>query len=166
MDHASIDLFQLVGFFADEFDAIDLDVSPLQQAACIPAAHVPLSVRTLSLCMKRVLGDNFPECFNPCSLSTRVVLQCRDLEQLACVLIDPFLSGPFCRIDIVCSDKVKACRIDTNRMSERSHMAAQKEIERLDLPRVASTCIETFERPQDRRTADRNAADRRCLLKR
>jgi hypothetical protein len=75
MDHACINFIENIGFFSNEPDLIDLDMSPLKQPSRILATHYSLRVGTLGFCMESVLRNHVAKCFDAGSLSAGVVLR-------------------------------------------------------------------------------------------
>src|SRR5688500_7309499 len=61
---------------------------------------------------------------------------------------------------------MEAFGIHIRRLSERAHVAGQKEVERLELLAVGSALIQCGQRSQNSRTADRHSSDGWPLLKR
>jgi hypothetical protein len=66
-------------------------------------------------------------------VSISVVSGRRDAVRLAAVLINPFDVRPAFWICFVRRDEMEALRINTRWMPERTHVARQREVERLDL---------------------------------
>ena len=94
-----------------------------------------------------------------------MVAGCCNAEFLSAVLVNPSHIQPVFRYRVVGADEVKSFRVDTERMTERFGMAAQQEVERLNLIRTLLPSVKTRQWSHNSWTADCRTTDGGKILK-
>src|SRR5437660_11900274 len=119
MNHALVDALQTVGFLADAFNLVDLDVPPLEQPSGLPVAGLTERVSTFCLWVKFVFGYHITVGFYARCLSRPAVALCCDAEPLFRVLVNPFFYKPCSWVGIVGSNEVKFFWVNALRVPKR-----------------------------------------------
>lgn len=89
----------------------------------------------------------------------------RDPVGVPRVLVDPGHLEPMTRVTVVRRNEMKILRVGTLGMAKCLYVTGQQEIERLDLFRVGLTLVQSGQRPDYGRTANRHATNSGPIFK-
>src|SRR6266536_1516337 len=165
MNCARFYFFDPVRFFADIDDLIHLNVSSSQQAYCLFATRLSLSIGALRPRMKFIFTQNIAVRLDSCCEPSAVKALGGNLIVLSGVLIDPGHLSPAARIQFIGRNQMKSFRVDPRWVPELLHMTRQQEVERFESVPILFSEIELCQRTHHLGAGDRHTPDSRQMFK-